>query len=133
MVLLKWDMVNPGKHNSKAIYVAIKSDHVELVELLLSNHRNIPSAKHNRAISLAAEMGYINIVRLLIADKRVDLTVNTGVIWVASVCDHAIIMTLWIEHGCVMPRCALAIVVYCKKRGCFYEVEYIVSLLYHSV
>src|SRR3989304_6063778 len=45
---------------------------IEIVELLLADHRVDPSANDNHAIRLASSKGHDKVVKLLLADSRVD-------------------------------------------------------------
>nr|QBK91392.1 MAG: ankyrin repeat protein [Pithovirus LCPAC302] len=58
--------------NSKALFMAVFGEHLEVLKILLDDGRVDPSAHDNFAIRLASGNGYTEMVKLLLKDSRVD-------------------------------------------------------------
>uniref|UniRef100_A0A6C0JWC8 Uncharacterized protein n=1 Tax=viral metagenome TaxID=1070528 RepID=A0A6C0JWC8_9ZZZZ len=95
-LLLDFD---PSENNNYAIRVASYNGHVDVVKLLLADHRVDPSALDNQAIRAASQEGHLRVVRLLLEDSRVDPSANNNdAIKRAQTYNHLKIANLLIEH-----------------------------------
>ncbi|KAJ3339138.1 hypothetical protein HDU91_001069 [Kappamyces sp. JEL0680] len=64
--------IDPACANNLPILKACTKGHLDVVLLLLLDHRVDPAAQSNKAIKLAAMNGYLGIVEVLLNDPRVD-------------------------------------------------------------
>lgn len=68
-----------------------------MVELLLAHPRVDPSAQSDEAIRRATEGGFVQTVRLLLTDGRVDPSSN-NLVFVSAARGHAEIVELLLSH-----------------------------------
>ena len=75
-LLMKNKEVNPADDNNKAIVLASRSGHFDIVKLLLNDKRVNPSDCYNSSIIAASDIGYFDIVNLLWQDQKVKDTLK---------------------------------------------------------
>jgi ankyrin repeat protein len=71
-MLLKDARVDPSVDHNKAIVMASKNGHREVVEVLLKDNRVDPTDNNNYAIRFASWNGYKEIIEMFLKDVRVD-------------------------------------------------------------
>ncbi|PRP76167.1 putative ankyrin repeat protein [Planoprotostelium fungivorum] len=71
-LLMSDSRVDPSAYDNSCVISAAGGGHIETVRLLLSDSRVDPSAQNNEAIVLAANRGHNEIVRLLLPHPRIQ-------------------------------------------------------------
>ena len=72
VVKLLLHYIIPSHEENKAIILAAKNNHPEVVKLLLGDKRVNPADRNNAAIRWASENGHLEVVKLLLGDEKTN-------------------------------------------------------------
>ncbi len=87
--------ITESNHLDRALYLAAKNGHAEIVKLLLKNGRANPNALLSAPLRTACREGHVDVVKLLLEDGRVDPTaMNNQAVQFASANGHVDILRL---------------------------------------
>jgi ankyrin repeat protein len=85
--------IDPSIVNNYAIKYASRYGYLEIVKILLSDHRVDPSASQNDAINFACRNGHLEVVKLLLINKKVYQSVNYNylIVLASTYCHYQIV------------------------------------------
>ncbi len=103
--LLRNKRVKPTFYGSRALILASKYKHLEIIKLLLDDKRADPSIKYNYIIRYASKHGHTSVVKLLLKDSRVDPSVGDNLaIRQALKNDHMLTVRLLLKDYRVLKK-----------------------------
>ena len=94
---MKDKKIKANYDNHYPIILSSSFGHIDIVRLLLTYEEVNPSDRFNAAICYAAEKGFIDIVKLLLEDKRINMNLD-GAIVLACTKGHFDIYDLFLKY-----------------------------------